>query len=215
MVKESQNNYLPKFVQFCWDIIRPYLKYEGKFKKNETLEIAYSLTNTTGNWSTRIGSHGQSVPIVVLNNGFYLHCSISFKEVKREKILKGISLQFFDEQRLLFRAEWDNRDFLEGKDKPHSQPHWHFDAKGEIKKVQTTKTFTDFQNVSQFDGSLPLDQDEFRQIKLERLHLFMTLEDGQKCDTSYKDLTNIIELKQWLSQCMKQVDYELKFISDK
>lgn len=200
----------PKQVQLCLDIIRPYLKYEGVFIKNETLNISYSLTYTKGNWNTRIGSHRQSVPIVELNNGFYLHCSISFKEDKKKKILKGISLQFFDEHRLLFRAEWDNRDFLEDKDKPHAQPHWHFDAKGEIKKAQTAKTFTDFQNVTQFDGLLPLAQDEYRQIKLERLHLFMTLGESSKCDTSYEDLTNDSALRKWLSQCMKQVDYELK-----
>lgn len=206
----------PKQVQLCLDIIRSYLAEDGcKFTCDPAQDITYSLTPANGYYTTGVSSHGHSVPIMRMKNGFYLYYSMTFIREKRNTVLKGLSLQFFDECRLLFRAEWDNNKFTKQNKKPHSQPHWHFDAKGEIKKVQPAETFDDFLRRPQFDESFTPCQEETRQVKLERLHLFMTLENDQLAYTSYKDLTDDRILIQWLSQCLKQVDYELKFISDK
>lgn len=215
MGSKTQNDASPKIVQLCLDIIRPYLQGDGKFTKDEIPETRYCLMSTYGNYCTGRGSHGQSVPILKMTNGFFIYCSMVFREVNRKKILKGISLQFFDESKLLFRAEWDNKDFLNIGDAVHSQPHWHLDAKGEIKKGQVARTFSEYQTMSRFDNTSNMTQEETKHINMGRMHFFMSLETNKVEQAYYQDLTDDKRLTQWLSQCLKSVDYELRFISTK
>lgn len=216
MGSKTQHDASPKIVQLCLDIIRPYLQGDGKFTKDEIPETRYCLMSTSDNYYTGRGSYGQFVPILKMTNGFFFYCSMVFREIKRKKILKGISLQFFDESKLLFRAEWDNKDFLNTGDAVHSQPHWHLDAKGEIKKDQVARTFSEFQTMRQFENASNTAQEETTHINIGRMHFFMSLDTNKKVEQAYyQDLTDDKQLTQWLSQSLKSVDYELRFISKK
>lgn len=215
MGSKIQNDASPKIVQLCLDIIRPYLQSDGIFTKDKIREARYYLKSTGGYYYTGIGSHGQSVPILKMTNGFFIYCSMVFREVKRKKVLKGISLQFYDESKLLFRAEWDNKDFLNDEDAVHSQPHWHLDAKGEIRKGQVASSFSEYQAMSRFENASNMTQEETKHINMGRMHFFMSLETNKVEQVYYQDLTDDKRLTQWLSQCLKFVDYELRFVSTK
>lgn len=203
----------PKVVQLCLNIIRHYLQDNCIFTKDENPEIVYYLMNTASdNYRIGIGSHGQSLPILKMINGFFIYCSMTFKKSKKKMVLKGISLQFFDENKLLFRAEWDNRDFLKIGSDTHSQPHWHLDAKIEMKKIQVPKTFSEYQTLSRFENPSSI-QNETKNIQMGRMHFFMSLDTNKSEQASYIDLTDDKKLTQWLSQCLNLVDYELRFIN--
>ena len=107
---------------------------------------------------------------------------------------KSISLQFFDVEKLLFRAEWDNweikkEESCKGEDiKQHPQPHWHL---GDSKEVGITEnvagsfqTYIRESSYKQFEEIIR----ERKKRDLNKLHFFMKMEEG-KAQPEYFDLT--------------------------
>jgi hypothetical protein len=77
MGSKTQNDASPKIVQLCLDIIRPYLQSDGMFTKDKIREARYYLMSTSGNYCMGKGSHGQSVPIMKMTNGFFIYSSFA------------------------------------------------------------------------------------------------------------------------------------------
>lgn len=204
----------PKIVQLCLDIFRHYLQNDGVFNKDESSEEKYTLCDKSGNYESRKNSHGLSVPVVKMKNGFFVYCSIGFKNNNKQRVLQSISIQFYDQERILFRAEWDNKAFLREDQKPHPQPHWHLEGMGETQKQTEQSSFADYLKQENFSSSsVPTKKNV--QLNLSRLHFFMELTDNMQENPCYADLTNEKILKRWLSHCLESINDELIFVSTK
>lgn len=209
-----------KLIQFCTEILNDYIAENTKFVPdvNSNAEKSYHLSPASGNWNIRQNAHGVSVPVVMLQNEFFLSCSVSFKPKGSKMVFKSISLQFFDVEKLLFRAEWDNweikkEESCKGEDvKQHPQPHWHL---GDSKEVGITEnvagsfqTYIRNSSYKQFEASIR----EREKRDLNKLHFFMKMEEG-KAQPEYFDLTEEANFKEWLRETMRSVDLELSYLS--
>lgn len=209
-----------KLIQFCADILNDYIAEDTKFVPdvNSNAEKSYHLSPASGNWNIRQNAHGVSVPVVIMQNEFFLSCSVSFKPKGLKMIFKSISLQFFDVEKLLFRAEWDNweikkEESCKGEDvKQHPQPHWHL---GDSRTVGITENVADtFQtyirnsSYKQFEAICR----EREKRDLNKLHFFMKMEEG-KTQPEYFDLTYEANFKEWLRETIRSVDTELSYLS--
>ena len=209
-----------KLIRFCNEILNDYLGEEAKFVSdiNSSVEKSYHLSPTSGNWNIRQNAHGVSVPVVKLLNDFFLSCSVSFKHQEGSVIFKSISLQFFDINKLLFRAEWDNWEIKKEEKsdeediKQHPQPHWHLGESGEVGITEeVADTFQDYihnSNYRQFEAKIR----EREKRDLNKLHFFMKMEEG-KTQPEYFDLTYEANFKEWLRETIRSVDTELSYLS--
>ncbi len=205
-----------KLNQFCLDIVKDYLGEDVKFVADiiSSKEKSYHLSPTSGNWATRTNAHGKDEPVVRLNSGFYMSFSIGYKPNGNKIEFKNISLQFFDIDSLLFRAEWDNwnikqEDSAEHEDvKQHPQPHWHLaDNKKGRTETKQVNSFSELVEQSSF-SSFSRTEETSQEYDYSRLHFFMRM-DGSNFPYYY-DLTREADFKLWLLETMKYVDHEFK-----
>lgn len=163
----------------------------------------------------RTGAHGGEVPVIELKNGFYLYASISYKHVpKQADQLDGISLQYFYEMLLLFRAEINRTENLDDDASfvQHPQPHWHFHILLDrpYQKEKTNFNFKEFaQRENTFESSLK------KEKTLSDMHFPMNIQDaylGVKDFDKTRDDSNI---KKWLNKTSESVMRELDFIKSK
>jgi len=203
-----------KLNQFCLDIVKDYLDEDAKFEAdiNSSKEKSYHLSPASGNWATRMNAHGKREPVVRLNNGFYMSFSIGYKPQGNKIEFKNISLQFFDVDSLLFRAEWDNwnikrEESPEQEDiKKHPQPHWHLaDNKKGRTDLNPVNSFTELVEQGSFN-SFARTEEKPQEYDYSRLHFFMRM-DGSNFPY-YFDLTKEADFKLWLRETMKYVDHE-------
>lgn len=209
-----------KLIQFCNEIMGDYLDENTKFVQdvNSSAEKSYHLSPASGNWNVRQNAHGVSLPVVKLQNEFYLSCSVSFKPDGQKMNFKSISLQFFDVKKLLFRAEWDNWEIKkeesdEDEDiKQHPQPHWHLGDSSEVgiteNVASTFQTYIQNSNYKKFEER----NREREKRDLNRLHFFMKMEEGKPQPVCF-DLTFESDFKEWLRETMRSVNQELEYLS--
>ena len=209
-----------KLIQCCDEILGDYFAERWKFVEdiNSNAEKSYHVESASGNWNVRQNAHGQSVPVVLLHNEFFMSLSFSFKPNGQKMDFKGISLQFYDVRKLLFRAEWDNWEIKkeesnEDEDiKQHPQPHWHLgDSKdlGVTEKVAASfQAYIQNSSYKQFEEQIK----EREKRDLSRLHFFMRMGEDKAQPICY-DLTNEKDFKQWLKETMRSVNQELSYLS--
>lgn len=205
----QKDNTHPKVVNFSLDILALYLANNGcRFDKQDESqkEICFVLNNEQQQHSV-VDSYERTVPVVLLNNGYWLYCGFVFyKKKNNRKDLKHFALHFFDDSKSLFRAEWACLDIPESK--KHAQPHWHLDAMintsaGKVAYNQIP-SFDFFQN--QRGAEHPLS------VNLGRAHFFMNwnLEKEKDSETPYLDFRNEGVFRQWLAVTMRYLDAELQ-----
>lgn len=220
MAKDSKIRSDAKLLTFCLDTLKDYLSAECAFKENEysAKEKSYYLGTAKGRELTMMNAHSLSVPVVQMKNEFLMACSLTFKKNNRTLDFKGISMQFFDYQKLLFRAEWDNWELKQeekatGEDlKLHPQPHWHLaDAEGIGITERVSGTF--MEHISNF--SFKQFEEKMRERTkrdLGRLHFFMQM-DSTGGNELYLDLTSENTFKRWFSITIKSVNEELNLLT--
>lgn len=160
---------------------------------------------------TKLTIHDRLVPVVKLRNGFYIYASMSFdSDIKsRKRELSNLSMHFFDDSSLLFRAEITNPKFHH-QEIGHPQPHWH--VAGNRKKVveKQQDSFKDFVEDSDISFSDFVDDaNEEAKFDYSRLHLAMNY-----CNL---DLLSFDEstIRTWIKQCLKTINDEFSFLSTK
>jgi hypothetical protein len=160
---------------------------------------------------TKTTVHDRLVPVVKLKNGFYIYASMSFategKSRKRE--LSNLSMHFFDESDLLFRAEVANPKFHR-EETGHPQPHWHIagNRKKSIEKQQDS--FMEFVGETELSFSSYVgDTNEEAKFDYSRLHLAMNY-SNLELDTFDEN-----SIRAWIKQCLKTVNDEFTFLSTK
>lgn len=208
-----------KLNQFCLDILKDYLDDDCVFIPdiNSSKEKSYHLGSKSGYWETRINAHGKDTPVVKLCNGFYLSFTIEYKPDGRKLDFKAVSLQFYDKEALIFRAEWDNWEIKKAESNkvedimPHPQPHWHL-AEIKEKKAETkmANTFEEHVNQDSFVSFEQADETKPNKLDYSRLHFFMKMDEDSS--PYYFDLTYEENFKYWLSETMKHVEMELSYL---
>ena len=162
-------------------------------------------------YATKKTVHDRLVPVVRLKSGFYIYASISFdsegKSRKRE--FSNLSMHFFDEKNLLFRAEIANPKFHR-EETGHPQPHWHIAGNRQKKVEKQQDSFEEFvketdTSFTDFVGSTN-DEEKF---DYSRIHLAMNYSNLEL--ESFDDST----IRSWIKQCLKTVNDEFAFISTK
>lgn len=209
-----------KLIQFCNDILSDYLDESARFvdNSNPTSERRYYLGPSDGNWNLRSNAHGLTVPVVRLQNDFFMSCSICFKPNGQKMDFKSISLQFYDINKLLFRAEWDNWEIKKAEStedediKQHPQPHWHLgDSSGIGVTEDVAQTFQVHIRQSSFKQFVEKSREREKR-DLNKLHFFMNI-DNSVIQPSYCDLTKEKEFKHWLRETMRSVVQELSYLT--
>ena len=207
-----------KLNQFCLEIVKDYLGEDVKFEAdiNSSTEKNYHLSPASGNWETRSNAHGKEEPVVRLSCGFYMAFSIGYKPTGKRTVFKTISLQFFDEEKLLFRAEWDNWEIKQDESsddediKQHPQPHWHLaDNKPSKSEPKAVNSFTEHVQQSSF-SAFNKTEEKKTGYDYSRLHFFMRMDGSYS--PYYYDLTNEADFKLWLRETMKYVDQEFRYL---
>jgi hypothetical protein len=171
------------------------------------------------------GTHGQRLPIVLLQNNIWIHFSILFKRISKSNgkshELKGVTLQFFQEQInekvLLFRAEWDS---IESNEFHHPQPHWHIHPEIQFlfeKQNVSAESFKEYMNLisdngDSFENSINSNYFNKEHTGITNFHFAMAclwhnnFEDKAKIPLTEKNLYN------WLKGCMQNICQQLKYI---
>ncbi len=209
-----------KIAAFCANILKEYtLSKEVRISSDESDPCRYFLQGK--GLVLKKGSHQQLLPTIILKNGYYLYFGITFQLVDISKpktgfLIKGVSLQIFYKDSLLFRAEWDNKSEDETD---HPQPHWHIEpiAAFDGKEISTEiKGFIDSLEQDPFDGfSTFLGAGDIQQrlnLKYEKFHFAMSScwhEDETKCNIPLTEKN----LLKWLRNCMSSIDSQLAYIS--
>ncbi|HKR06482.1 MAG TPA: hypothetical protein VJY62_17745, partial [Bacteroidia bacterium] len=124
-----------KIIQFCLDILKDYCINKPTdviIAEDESNKNRYFLQR--GQPDIAIGTYGNKMPIVLLKSGYWIHFSLNFEGVAGQKNkfeIKNLSLQLFKStnKKLLFRAEWENK---ESKENSNPQPHWHIHPDKEV-----------------------------------------------------------------------------------
>jgi hypothetical protein len=151
------NNVTPdKIVTFCLNILKKYSLSDIEVAVDEASPDVYFIQNKKPVPTPyRKSTHNRDVPAIFLKNGFLLYLGIAFEKIDKTKPktgykFKGVSLQIFRDNSLLFRAEWDNKNNAETD---HPQPHWHIEPiaifNGKEIDKETQKTFDELLDASQ------------------------------------------------------------------
>ena len=161
-----------------------------------------------------ISAHGKEVPVVLLNNGFCFYGSISYKhQPKKDDLLEGISLQFFFEEKLLFRAELNRKkENTFNDDIEHPQPHWHFHILLErpYQKGNLKSDFNFFvQKETQFEQSIK------KEVALSEMHFPMDFNNAYLGSMDFDQKWNEDKIKDWINMTTQSIMNELDFIKVK
>jgi hypothetical protein len=166
------------------------------------------------------GYHDQRIPIVLMNNGFWIHFSIIFDRKNNSKgnshVFNGLSLQIYQDKgtikQLLFRAEWDN---IVKSEYAHPQPHWHFHPEKEFlidRKGFNIESFKDYIDLLGEDDTFETELVERKSKKKEALASchFAMLADWH---INNSDIIQFSEqhLYNWLENCLKSIEMQLNY----
>lgn len=196
---------IPKEAKFCEDIINRHTKNKVHFNRSSDSIGSFLLYEEDAPFVSVPSSHGNiEKPAVLLSNHYLFQCDISFNtgKSKNSYVFDCISLQFYDNKGILFRAEWDTK-----IDLTHPQPHWHFGSKQLFQKredeIAPSNGFEESPSPN-FMLELPSTLD------YERLHFAMCMDlVNNKVSASYSDQS----LKRWLELCMDLFDKQIKALS--
>ncbi len=150
----------------------------------------------------------------MLNNGFCFYGSISYKhQPKKDDLLEGISLQFFFEEKLLFRAELNRKEENAFNDDiEHPQPHWHFHILLErpYQKGNPQSDFNIFvQKETQFEQSIK------KEVALSEMHFPMDFNNAYLGSIDFDQKWNEDKIKDWINMTTQSIMKELDFIKVK
>ena len=210
-----------KIANFCSDALKEYtLSKEVSISCDDSDPCNYFLQGE--GLFYKKGTHNQPLPTVILKNGYLLHFGILFQKVDSYKpksgyYIKGISLQVFRDESLLFRAEWDNKDESETD---HPQPHWHIEPTSVLEGKQVTseekKIFEDLlkeKDSNDFSSFIESGktQDSLN-FSYEKFHFAMSScwhKGDKKCNIPL----TAENLFKWLNNCMSSINYQLLHIA--
>ena len=198
---------IPRLVNDFLSEICQYSDFVASMKWDEN--GSYQLISKLP-YETRKTVHERHVPVVRLNNGFFIYAAISYDvEVKsRKKELSSISMHFFDDASLLFRAELANPKFHK-EEIGHPQPHWHL-AGTNIKSVnQHQEGFMAYVGANNSFADFVGEEMEEPKYDYSRLHF--TMDYNHQLLESFDEAS----VREWTRQCLKAVDRELTFLSTK
>lgn len=198
---------VPRLVNDFFSEIRLYSDFAASMKWDEN--SSYQLISKQP-YETRTTVHERQVPVVRLKNGFFIYAAISYDtEAKsRKKELSSISMHFFDDASLLFRAELANPKFHK-EEIGHPQPHWHL-AGNNIKSVSSHQEgFMAF--VEEDNSFTDFVGEETEEQKYDYSRLHFTMNYNHQILESFDDAS----VREWTRQCLKAVDSELTFLSTK
>lgn len=205
-VRNTAGRVIPKEAKFCEEIINHHTENTVRFNNSADAAGSFLLYHEDGPSYMIQSSHGQrEKPVVLLNNHYLFQCDISFQPGKNKNtyIFVGISLQFYDDKGLLFRAEWDNKKGL-----THPQPHWHFGSKQLFQGRIISNSSKGFMESSSSDFMLEYELPT--PLDYERLHFAMCMDVvNKKNSIEYSDQS----LKTWLELCMDLFDNQIKTLS--
>lgn len=195
---------IPKEARFCEEIINHHTKNAVRFSEKADSSGSFLLYEEDGPLVFVPSSHGNNEKhAVYLINHYLFQCDISFNPGKSKNtyVFAGISLQFYDNKGLLFRAEWDNKNEL-----IHPQPHWHFGSKQLFQEreaeIASSNGFMENPSPNFMLSPTPLDY--------ERLHFAMCMDIAKnKVSVEYSDQS----LKSWLKLCMNLFDNQIEALS--
>lgn len=197
---------IPKEAKFCEEIINLHTKNIVRFNRKADSWGSFILYEEDAPLVFVPSSHGNyEKPAVRLINHYLFQCDISFNtgKSKNSYVFAGISLQFYDNKGLLFRAEWDNK-----SDLTHPQPHWHLGNKQLFQDRENLKTSSDgFMDSS---SSFMPDIESPKPLDYERLHFAMCMDlVNMKQTIDYSESL----LKLWLESCLLLFDNQIKALS--
>lgn len=204
---KTTSSSMPRLVNDFLSEISQYSDFVATMKWDEN--GSYQLISKQP-YETRMTVHERQVPVVRLNNGFFIYAAISYDaEAKsRKKEMSSISMHFFDDASLLFRAELANPKFHK-EEVGHPQPHWHI-AGNNIKSA--TSHQEDFMAyVGANNSFVDFVSEETEKQKLDYSRLHFTMDYKHKILESFDDAS----VREWTMQCLKAVDSELTFLSTK
>lgn len=210
-----------KIVQFCVKIFNEYSIGKGvNIKPDIDDSSLYILQGELGEF--KVGTHEKKVFAIPLKNGIYTHFSISFslENVSAKRILyylNGVSLQFFADNNLLFRAEWDNKEVTE-----HPQPHWHIEPNNLLKNRLLEKdTFSFFEEYlameeckekeSGFENQIKENSIKNVPFKYENFHFAMAASWHTPASVDNIELTEE-NLILWLTNCLNRICHQFAYI---
>lgn len=218
MITESVST--SKIVNFCCEILKKHTYSKDiSISCDESDPCRYFLQGE--GLVYKKGTHNQPLPTIILNNGYLLYFGILFQKVDSSKpkngyCIKGVTLQVFRNDSLLFRAEWDNKDESETE---HPQPHWHIEPtslfEGHEISSEDKKTFIDLiQETTEGFSSFIEEKNIQNKIdfEYERFHFAMSScwhEGKKKCNIPLTE-KNLIN---WLDNCMSNINYQLLHVS--
>ena len=203
MAKDSTH---PKLLNFCIDILSPYLSGEYRFvtDREDNCEISYVLKKDDSPHALA-DARGKSISVIQMRNGYWLGCGYSYyKRKHNKKDLKQFCMHLFDEQNPLFRVDWASKEIAESKN--HAQPHWHFDTEVKLRSEESSfapPSYDEYLKTPRHEKDFIAD--------LGRFHFFMNwnLDKDQETPVPYLDLSDESVFKPWLTKSMEYINNEL------
>ena len=215
MVKSKKNKPKESIGNQFINFIKPYTQNEVTLNVEQTFNMThYYIDDGKGHKGN--GVHGHSVPTVSLKNGFFLYAAVSFEHDHNPKddIFEGITLQFFNENELLFRAELNRLTNKQVVDNPlpHPQPHWHFNVSLNTKRKETVIQGSDFvefnKQANRFNNNI------LKQDTLSDMHFTMNYDDAYLKEDFDKVWTKD-KITYWIIKTLDTTFRELDFMKIK
>lgn len=203
----AQNN--PKIAGLCRDIIRQFTIGPVEWHDFSMYrEVWSSSIYSTEIPQTRVCENGRTISVVPLLNGFYVYFEMSFSSIKKCK-LSELSLQFYDDEYLLFRTDWVHRGMQMSM---HAQPHWHINPIWQHSEIiPESMTYDEYLRE---DYHLYKENANGRKmgicLDIDRLHFFTSYREGGVTDLDFQDDSI---LKEWLKYTMNYMDVQLRNIT--
>lgn len=205
--KNSPRSQVPRLVNDFFDEICRYSDHVASMKWDENMSYQLISKQPCVIMQT---IHERQVPVSKLYSGFYIYASISFmsEDNKRKQEFSSLSMHFFDDKDLLFRAELANPKYHK-EETGHPQPHWHL--VGNRRKVPNSQheSFSEFVDSQQSFSDFVGDISEKPRYDYGRIHFTMDYINLEM--TSFDDNS----IREWIKQSLKTINEELVFISTK
>ena len=195
----------PRIATFCQALVKRYTDYDVNWVDFDRYRNTWSsMLISYSNPQTRYNENGKSVSAIELRNGLFLHVGIAF-DYNSKSLLQSISIHFYDEERMLLRADWSYAELERGV---HAQPHWHMSStfKKSISTQSGSQSFSDF---DKFEGFKSEETDVVESmIDISRIHLFMAYREG---DTSLNFREKGV-MEEWLTYTLRYMDEQFHLV---
>lgn len=196
-----------KNLKLCADAFAQYSTASNLcFTKDETGGNQYRYTLNGNQYKTRKDENGQPLRVIELKNGYCLNCCLAYVfNSQGNSSLYSVSMKFFDNYRILFRAEWQQN---KGR-VLHPQPHWHLDAQGIIVRETIPESFEEMIGEQESFESFTEDKysDNEQITDLSRLHFYMCY----NAQNHFIDMNSGSNLINWIKETMRSIDEQLSF----